>query len=60
MPYTPSFSQLVDRFGPITALHCLVEIERAAHIRPQWSMPDPETRLANAIRAQDGAHGSAF
>ena len=49
----PTFSYLVDRFGEVTAWHYLVEIEKAAHIRPQRSISDPELRLANALRTQD-------
>ena len=49
-----SFENLVDRFGGITALQCLMEIEKAARIRPSSVREiDPEIRLANALHVQD-------
>lgn len=49
-----SFQELEQRFGPIAAYHCLLEIEKAARI--PWSETsgiDPETRFHNACRKQD-------
>jgi hypothetical protein len=55
-----SFDSLVNKFGLPTAYHCLLEIEKAAHILPSiMAEVDPETRLENAIRAQD-AHGQSI
>lgn len=55
-----SFHDLEIKFGAVLAMHCLTEIEKAARI-PSWTMieVDPETRLANAIIAQDSFAGSA-
>lgn len=53
MPYRPSFSQLADRFGEIAAWQHLMEIEKAAGLRPQRHIHDPEARLANALCVQD-------
>lgn len=53
MPSNPSFDQLVDRFGEIAAWHHLSEIEKAAGIRPQRLISDPELRLANALSVQN-------
>lgn len=49
-----SFQDLEIKFGAAVAMQCLAEIEKAARI-PSWTMSeiDPETRLANAIGAQD-------
>jgi hypothetical protein len=58
MTYHPSFSQLADRFGEIAAWHYLVEIEKAAGIYPQQHIADPEARLTNALRIQDGVQES--
>lgn len=51
----PSFHDLELRWGGPAAYHYLLEAEKAARI-PSCSVAcvDPETRLANAIRAQDG------
>jgi hypothetical protein len=49
-----SYSQMATRFGEIMAYSNLEQIERAAGISPrQMTGIDPETRFANAIRAQD-------
>jgi hypothetical protein len=49
-----SFHDLEIRHGPVVAYQCLAEIEKAARIRPSaMTGIDPETRLANALRAQD-------
>lgn len=50
---TLNFDQLVTRYGEIMAWHCLAEIERAALLKPQQEVADPEIRLAHALRAQD-------
>jgi hypothetical protein len=55
------FHDLVKRHGEILAWHYLAEIERAAGIRPQHSVADPEARLAHACFLQDMKVGlSAF
>ena len=52
-----SFHDLEMRHGPVVAYQCLAEIEKAARIRPsEMTGIDPETRLANALRAQDAMH----
>lgn len=50
----PSFRELELRWGAAGAYHYLTEAEKAARI-PSGKMTglDPETRLTNAIRAQD-------
>jgi len=48
-----NFAHLVERFGEISAWHFLAEIEKAAGIRPQHSVADPEARLAHACFLQD-------
>jgi hypothetical protein len=48
-----NFNALIERVGEITAMNYLAEIERAAHLKPQYCNPDPEARLAHAIRLQD-------
>ena len=58
MSYRPRFSQLVDRFGEISAWQHLVEIERAAGLEPQSLVIDPEARLARALCAQDTHQGT--
>jgi hypothetical protein len=50
---TLNFDQLVSRYGELLAWQCLAEIERAALLRPQQEIADPEIRLANALRRQD-------
>lgn len=51
-----SFDNLVCRFGEVIAWHCLIEIERAAGIRPCLSYSaNPECRLAHALSLQDAA-----
>jgi hypothetical protein len=50
---TLNFDQLVSRYGELLAWQCLAEIERAARLRPQQEIADPEIRLANALRTQD-------
>lgn len=51
-----SFYDLEIKFGAALAYQCLAEIEKAARIASfAMSEVDPETRLANAICAQDGA-----
>lgn len=47
------FNDLVERFGEIAAWSLLVEIERAAALRPQHHIADPEARLAVALQLQD-------
>ncbi len=57
-----NFNALVDRFGEVCAWHCLAEIEKAARLKPQSGIDDPEARLAQALRAQDALavlHGAA-
>jgi len=58
MPATITFDALVNRFGEISAWQYLTEIEKASGFKPQASVPDPEARLAKALRAQDTAHYS--
>jgi len=49
-----SFDQMSVHFGEIVAYGHLEQIERAAGISPRQMVGiDPETRLTNAIRAQD-------
>lgn len=48
-----SFEQLIERYGEISAWHFLAEIEKAAGIKPQRSVADPEARLAHACFLQD-------
>ncbi|MGB9154142.1 MAG: hypothetical protein WCD70_13770 [Alphaproteobacteria bacterium] len=49
-----SFGGMAARFGEIIAYGHLEQIERAAGICPKrMTGLDPETRLANAISAQD-------
>jgi hypothetical protein len=49
-----SFHDLEMKFGPALAYQFLVEIEKAARIEAKSITGlDPETRLANACRAQD-------
>ena len=54
-----SFHDMEIKFGGAAAYQYLTEIEKTANI-PSWDMAeiDPETRLANAIYAQDSLHGS--
>ena len=49
-----SFQYLESKFGASGAYHCLLEIEKVAGV-PSWQVVeiDPETRLVNALRAQD-------
>jgi hypothetical protein len=47
-----SFLELETRFGMV-AFELLREIEKAAGLVPVHGL-DPETRLSNAFRAQDG------
>ncbi|HUY68000.1 MAG TPA: hypothetical protein VMV79_01705 [Alphaproteobacteria bacterium] len=49
-----NFHDLETKFGAAAAYQYLTEIEKAAAI-PSWQMAeiDPETRLANALAAQD-------
>jgi len=57
-----NFNALIERLGEVAAWHCLAEIERAARLKPQYDMDDPEARLAYALRAQDALaamHGTA-
>ncbi|MBI1274242.1 MAG: hypothetical protein GC131_09205 [Alphaproteobacteria bacterium] len=55
-----SFHDLEMKFGSAAAFHFLMEIEKVARIQ-SWAMSaiDPETRLANAVRAQDAMASSA-
>jgi hypothetical protein len=46
-----SFLELETRFGMV-AYELLSEIEKAAGLAPAHAL-DPETRLRNALRAQD-------
>jgi len=49
-----SFYDLEMKFGPALAYQFLIEIEKAARMQAaQINGLDPETRLANACRAQD-------
>jgi len=54
-----SFHEMEIKFGGVAAYQVLTEIEKTANI-PSWDMAevDPETRLANAIYAQDSFRGS--
>lgn len=47
-----TFHELEIKYGPAAAYQCLVEIEKAAQIRPETG-GDLEARLANALAAQD-------
>jgi hypothetical protein len=50
----PSYQDMELKFGPALAYQYLTEIEKAARIPFGMIMAlDLETRLANAIRAQD-------
>jgi len=54
-----TFHYLEMRFGPAAAYQCLVEIEKAARLRPcDVTEIDPEARLAAALRAQDAQWAS--
>ena len=44
-----NFNALIERFGEIAAWGLLVEIERAAQLKPQHENADPEARLTMAI-----------
>lgn len=48
-----NFNALVERFGETVAWHCLVEIEKAANLKPRYDISDPEARLAYALNVQD-------
>lgn len=48
-----SFDYLELRYGGAVAQFLLHEIERAASLRPQYEVADPESRLARAQRIQD-------
>lgn len=54
------FHDLEQKFGGVVAYHYLLELEKAANIE-SWDMVavDPETRIANACRAQDVLAGQA-
>ncbi len=56
-----SFQDLELKYGTAAAYGWLLEIEKVAQI-PSWQMTeiDPETRLANACRAQDSLHADIF
>jgi hypothetical protein len=47
-----TFYELEIKYGPAAAYQCLVEIEKAAQIRPETG-DDLEARLANALAVQD-------
>lgn len=49
-----NFYQMEVKFGGAAAYYCLLQIEQAAGI-PSAAVAhlDPETRLVNALRAQD-------
>ena len=50
----PSYQEMEMKFGPAFAYQCLTEIEKAARIPLGRVLAlDLETRLANALRAQD-------
>ncbi len=56
-----NFNEMEMRYGTAVAYHYLTEIEKAAFIvSATLSHVDPETRLANAIRAQDAVNASAL
>lgn len=56
-----SFDNLVCRFGEVIAWYYLAEIEKAAGIATIQSFDlDPETRLTNALQAQDAVHSRAL
>lgn len=49
-----SFHDLEMRWGAAAAYHYLLEAEKAARIHSaHMAAIDPETRLRNAVRAQD-------
>ena len=49
-----TFQHLENKYGPVAAYHWLTEIEKVARIRSsEVIVLDPETRLINALRAQD-------
>ena len=56
-----NFNELEMKYGAAVAYQYLTEIEKAANI-PSWKMTgiDSETRLANAIRAQDALRDPAM
>jgi len=49
-----TFHDLEMKYGPVAAYQYLVEIEKAARVRPDTAV-DPEARLANALAVQDSA-----
>jgi hypothetical protein len=48
-----TFENMAERFGEIMAYQFLEQIERAALMKPQRSIANPEIRLAHALHAQD-------
>ncbi len=48
-----TFENMTARFGEVRAYEYLEQIERAARIKPQRSVGNPEIRLAHALRTQD-------
>lgn len=55
-----NFNELEMKYGSVIAYFYLKEIETAAGIQSvRMTGVDPETRLANAIRAQDAMCGAA-
>jgi hypothetical protein len=48
-----TFEDMSLRYGEITAYQYLEQIERAACLKPQHLVDNPEIRLANALRVQD-------
>lgn len=54
---TLTYETIVAQYGEIIAFQCLLEIEKAAGLRPDmgWGA-DPEVRLNRALMAQDYAY----
>ncbi|MDD3183153.1 MAG: hypothetical protein PHD48_10185 [Alphaproteobacteria bacterium] len=54
-----SYEDMEMRWGAAFALYLVREIEKAAFLKPQQEIDDPETRLATALRAQDNSLAAA-
>jgi hypothetical protein len=48
-----SYDDMEMRWGAAVALYIVGEIEKAASLRPQQEISNPEIRLAHALRIQD-------
>ena len=55
-----NFNELEVKYGAVAAYQYLMEIEKAARIPRKMTSLDPETRLANAIHAQDALREPAL